>query len=125
MAERNVEELNRSSENKSESIEILQNDLNKDKEKIRIEINNSEDQIRTTDVVEKLQEQCVAGKLSSHAEKRKITPEKEPGTFCIIVSKHFITVNTELNFCMKSFDIKTFALYFSFYVRFHQEKARK
>ena len=107
----------------------MQNDLrrNFDKEKPRIEIRNSEGQIRTTDVVERLQGQRVVGKSSDCAEKRKITPEKEPGTFCIIVFESiFLTVNTELNFCMKSFDINTFfTLYFSFYFRFHQEKARK
>ena len=90
-AERNAEELKRSSKNKPDSREILQNDLRRDfdKEKPRIEIRNSEGQIRTTDVAERLQGQCVVGKLSGRAEKRKITPEKEPGTFCIIVLKAF------------------------------------
>ena len=69
----------------------MQNDLRRDfdKEKPRIEIRNSEGQIRTTDVAERLQGQCVVGKLSGRAEKRKITQEKEPGTFCIIVLKAF------------------------------------
>ena len=81
VAERNAKELKRSGKNKFDSTDISQNDVRKDfdKEKLRIEIKNSEEQIRTVDVVEKLQGDCGVGKLRNHAEKRKITPEKEPG----------------------------------------------
>ena len=102
-AERNAEELKRSSKNKSDTREISQNDLRRDfdKEKPRIKIRNSEGQIRTTDVVESLQGTMCCREIKWSCRETENNPRK--GARYILYycfESIFLTVNTELNFCI-------------------------
>ena len=92
LAEKSAKELKRSKKDNSDSRKILQNDLRRDfeKEKLRIEIRNSEQQILTTDVLENHQEECGVRESSSRGEKRKVTLEKEPSMCCINILTAFV-----------------------------------
>ena len=106
VAEMSAKELKRSKKDKSDDREILQNDIRKDfdKEKPRVEIRNSEQQILTTDVLEYHQGQSGVRELNSSGEKRKITPEKEPSTYCINpLTAFFFIGNIKLDFSVNIF----------------------